>query len=124
MLRGVDRGLTIVSLLLAALVVVLLFTGPGPFGAGGSGGYAAGSSASARSGAAVFASAGCANCHTLEAAGATGTIGPNLDQARPSAATVRSVVTSGRGTMPSFSGKLSPAQIAALARYVSSVAGR
>ena len=30
----------------------------------------------------VFASAGCGGCHTLSAAGATGTVGPNLDDAQ------------------------------------------
>lgn len=35
--------------------------------------------ASAAAGKAVFASAGCSGCHTLAAAGATGTIGPDLD---------------------------------------------
>jgi cytochrome c oxidase subunit 2 len=29
----------------------------------------------------VFASSGCASCHTFKPAGATGTIGPNLDTA-------------------------------------------
>jgi len=31
-------------------------------------------------GKAVFASAGCASCHTFEAAGASGKVGPNLDE--------------------------------------------
>jgi mono/diheme cytochrome c family protein len=31
-------------------------------------------------GAQVFASAGCGSCHTLSAAGSTGTTGPNLDE--------------------------------------------
>jgi mono/diheme cytochrome c family protein len=31
-------------------------------------------------GKAVFASAGCVSCHTFKAAGATGTVGPNLDE--------------------------------------------
>jgi cytochrome c oxidase subunit 2 len=39
------------------------------------------SGTSAAAGKAVFTgSAGCSTCHTLSAAGATGTIGPNLDQ--------------------------------------------
>jgi cytochrome c551/c552 len=33
----------------------------------------------ATAGKAVFASAGCAGCHTFKAAGASGTVGPNLD---------------------------------------------
>ena len=39
-------------------------------------------------GAAIFKGAGCAGCHTLAAAGATGTTGPNLDQLKPSTAVV------------------------------------
>ena len=35
----------------------------------------------ANAGKAVFASAGCASCHTLAQAGATGAVGPNLDTA-------------------------------------------
>ena len=34
-------------------------------------------------GAKIFQSAGCIGCHTLAAAHATGTVGPNLDQAKP-----------------------------------------
>ena len=37
----------------------------------------------AAAGEAVFASAGCGGCHTLEAAGASGKVGPNLDDAKP-----------------------------------------
>jgi mono/diheme cytochrome c family protein len=130
MLRLLDRGLTIVCVVAAALVVVLLFAGPSLIGAKKSSAAAAGSSSSSSSsgaakvsGAAVFSSAGCANCHTLKAAGASGTIGPNLDQLQPSASAVTGIVRSGGGGMPSFSGKLSDAQIAAVASYVSSVAG-
>lgn len=69
-------------------------------------------------GAGVFASAGCANCHTLSAANATGVVGPDLDHRRPSAVQVRVQVNRGGGGMPSFRGKLSPEQIRAVARYV------
>ena len=40
-------------------------------------------------GEAIFKGAGCAGCHTLAAAGATGTTGPNLDQLKPSAPSSR-----------------------------------
>jgi mono/diheme cytochrome c family protein len=124
MLRLLDRGLAVLSWIAAALVVVLLFAGPSLIGAKKSGAAASQSGAAGRpSGAAVFASAGCGNCHTLKAAGASGTIGPNLDQLRPTAATVSQIVRTGSGEMPSFSGKLSGAQIAAVASYVSTVAG-
>jgi mono/diheme cytochrome c family protein len=39
------------------------------------------SGGSAAAGKVVFASAGCAGCHTFTAAGASGTVGPNLDTA-------------------------------------------
>jgi mono/diheme cytochrome c family protein len=72
----------------------------------------------------VFASAGCVGCHTLADAGATGTVGPNLDTKKPSAALVVERVTNGKGPMPPFKGQLSATQIADVAAYVSSVAGK
>jgi uncharacterized membrane protein len=72
----------------------------------------------------IFTSAGCSACHTLADANARGVVGPNLDAARPSRALVVERVTNGSGVMPSFSDKLSAAQIQAVAAYVSSVAGR
>jgi mono/diheme cytochrome c family protein len=76
-------------------------------------------------GKAVFTgSAGCTGCHTLKDAGSTGTVGPNLDQAMPPASLVIDRVTNGKGVMPSFKGTLTPTQIADVAAYVSSVAGK
>jgi mono/diheme cytochrome c family protein len=134
MLRLLDRGLAVISWIAAALVIVLLFAGPSLIGAKKSGaaanptspsGGAANPSGAAGqpSGSAVFVSAGCGQCHTLKAAGATGSVGPNLDQLQPTAATVSQIVHSGGGAMPSFSGRLSDAEIAAVASYVSTVAG-
>ncbi|HEY1317710.1 MAG TPA: c-type cytochrome [Gaiella sp.] len=72
----------------------------------------------------VFATAGCTGCHTLKAAGSTGTVGPNLDEAKPPKALVIDRVTNGQGGMPSFKGQLSDAQIEAVADYVSQNAGK
>jgi mono/diheme cytochrome c family protein len=72
----------------------------------------------------VFETAGCTSCHTLADAGATGTVGPNLDQAKPPASLVVMRVTNGKGVMPSFKGQLSEQQIQDVAAYVSSVAGQ
>jgi mono/diheme cytochrome c family protein len=72
----------------------------------------------AAAGKAIFASAGCTGCHTLQAAGATGTVGPNLDQAKPDYRLVTSRVTLGKGAMPSFKGQLSAQEIANVAAYV------
>jgi len=71
----------------------------------------------------VFASAGCEACHTLADAGSTGTVGPNLDDAKPPADLVVERVTNGMGAMPPFKGQLSETQIQDVAAYVSSVAG-
>jgi mono/diheme cytochrome c family protein len=87
------------------------------------GGTTTGGGGGAADGKSVFASAGCGSCHTLAAAGASGTVGPNLDEAKPSKALVVERVTNGKGVMPSFKDQLSPAEIQAVADYVSSVAG-
>jgi uncharacterized membrane protein len=85
---------------------------------------AGGTSTTVASGKKVFATAGCVSCHTLADAGSKGTLGPNLDQAEPDRDLVTNYVINGQGVMPSFKGKLSDPQIAAVANYVSSVAGR
>ena len=74
-------------------------------------------------GAAVFASAGCGGCHTLEAAGSSGTTGPNLDDLQPSMEDVEEQVRNGGGAMPAFGDELSDAEIEAVATYVSESAG-
>ena len=66
----------------------------------------------------------CASCHTLAAAAAHGTIGPNLDQLKPSEARVKHQVEVGGAVMPAFQGTLTPAQIAAVAKFVASSAGK
>ena len=66
----------------------------------------------------------CGSCHTLGAAGTSGSVGPNLDQLKPGAATVEQQVRNGGGGMPSFEGSLSSAQIAAVANYVAQNAGK
>ena len=77
----------------------------------------------ATAGEAVFESAGCGACHTLSAAGSTGTVGPNLDDAKPSYELVVTRVTLGQGGMPAFQDQLEPQQIADVAEFVSSSAG-
>jgi mono/diheme cytochrome c family protein len=89
----------------------------------GVGGYTAPPSSLGTDGAAIFKSE-CAGCHTLAAAGATGTVGPNLDQLKPAMAVVVHQVTNGGAPMPAFKGTLSTAQIQAVAKYVSSSAGK
>jgi mono/diheme cytochrome c family protein len=78
----------------------------------------AGAEGDPAAGEAVFASAGCGGCHTLEAAGSSGNVGPNLDEAKPSHDLVVDRVTNGRGAMPSFKGQLEDEQIQDVAAYV------
>src|SRR5262245_17428565 len=70
-----------------------------------------------------FVSLGCASCHTLKAAGASGRVGPNLDELMPDAATVARQMRNGGGGMPSFKDKLSDAELRALTGWVARSAG-
>jgi mono/diheme cytochrome c family protein len=90
--------------------------------------------AGATSGEQIFTAAGCAGCHKLSKAGATGTIGPSLDDlassgdikgspeqyVRQSLLDPNAVVVDGfqPGVMPSYEGKLTDKQIQALVRYL------
>ena len=72
----------------------------------------------AEAGKTVFASAGCGGCHTLEAANASGTVGPNLDDAQPPLDKIESQVINGGGAMPPFGDQLSDQQIADVSQFV------
>ena len=72
----------------------------------------------AANGAQIFASAGCGGCHTMEEAGSSGTVGPNLDESQPDQALTIDRVTNGQGAMPAFSDSLSEQEIADVATYV------
>lgn len=97
-------------------------------GCGGDDGPAGG--APAGTGEKIFTSQGCAGCHTLEAAGSTGTIGPNLDEAlaaqepaqiRESIVEPGARITSGfpEGVMPSDYGeRLDDDELQELVRFV------
>lgn len=90
--------------------------------------------AGATTGEQIFTAAGCAGCHTLSKAGATGTIGPSLndlasspdikgspeDYVRQSVLDPNAVVVKGfqAGVMPSFQGKLTDKQVNALVQYL------
>jgi mono/diheme cytochrome c family protein len=71
----------------------------------------------------VFAQAGCGTCHTLKAAGATGQVGPNLDDLHPGYAQVEAKVKNGGGGMPAFSGQLSAQEVRDVAAFVATRAG-
>jgi mono/diheme cytochrome c family protein len=73
---------------------------------------------------------GCGSCHTMKAAGATGTIGPNLDKelgADPASATRESIVSPNKEIIPGYSANVMPTnygtayskpEINALVKYV------
>jgi mono/diheme cytochrome c family protein len=93
--------------------------------------------AGATTGEQIFTAAGCAGCHKLASAGATGNIGPSLDQLAaaagkrepgksaeeyvhesivdPDAYTVSGF---GKGVMPSYEGKLSDKQLDTLVKFL------
>jgi mono/diheme cytochrome c family protein len=71
----------------------------------------------------IFQQAGCGGCHTLADAGATGTVGPNLDQAKPDYRLATARVTFGKSAMPPFKGQLTDQQIADVAAYVVKATG-
>ncbi len=81
-------------------------------------GVATGEARSGTTGKESFLAAGCGTCHVLAAAKTGGTYGPNLDDARPARDLVVERVTWGKGLMPSFRGRLTDAQIQAVAEFV------
>ena len=60
----------------------------------------------------------CGTCHTLQAAGSNGDIGPNLDMLKPQIPQIILAVTNGIGVMPPWEGILTKEEIEAVAHYV------
>jgi mono/diheme cytochrome c family protein len=128
-LQGVDRVLGVITWIAAGALVAMLFAGPiliaedepvivdpEPVAAEDEAG------GPAADGEAVFTE-NCGSCHTLAAAGTTGAIGPNLDDAGADAERVAEIVTNGSGSMPSFEGELDLAEIDAVAEFVAASSG-
>jgi mono/diheme cytochrome c family protein len=120
MLRGIDKGLALISWVAAGLVALMLLVGPKVLAEDKGMPPPAGRSpypgTAAPNGKALFVS-NCGSCHTLSAAGTSGQIGPKLDGLQLDAATVETAMQSGPGSMPSFS-SMPPAQRHALANFV------
>jgi mono/diheme cytochrome c family protein len=104
-------------------VVALLGVWAGSSSASSSAPLKAPAPTSAAAGKVVF-KASCGGCHTLADAKTHGTVGPNLDKLKPSMKLVVKQVTNGGRIMPAFGGRLSKVKIQAVAKYVSSIAGK
>jgi mono/diheme cytochrome c family protein len=66
----------------------------------------------------------CGSCHVLAKAETRGTVGPNLDQAKPQLQEAVRQIENGGGGMPAFKGQLTEQQIRTLAEYVSGQTGQ
>ena len=127
MLRGIDTALELVGWSLAVFFVILLFAGPrvvaedkpeaAPAKAQGTAPANTQGSAPAVDGKAVFTDT-CGSCHTLSAAGTSGSVGPNLDDVSLDASAIEGIVRDGRGGMPALGDKLSDEEISAVAAFV------
>jgi DMSO/TMAO reductase YedYZ molybdopterin-dependent catalytic subunit/mono/diheme cytochrome c family protein len=60
----------------------------------------------------------CGVCHSLEAAGSKGVIGPNLDELRPDAHRIRTALGQGVGAMPAYAEQLTISEIEALVKFI------
>ena len=60
----------------------------------------------------------CGVCHTLQAAGSDGQIGPNLDLLKPQINQIILAVTNGISVMPAYEGTLTEKEIEAVAYYI------
>lgn len=138
MLKQLDSGLELVTWVVAAALVMMLFVGPrivaedkpaeriaaaNTYGAQGP--PAGGPSSNARAlqpaeGKPVFVE-NCGSCHTLADAGTSGKVGPALDGRALNVREVLEIVAGGRGTMPAFGDKLSKLDVARVAVYVADV---
>jgi cytochrome c553 len=90
-------------------------------GSGGTGGTVTKGNAS--NGEILFVTNSCGFCHTLKDVAADGTVGPNLDQTKPSYDLVVERVTNGKAPMPSYKDDISAQDIQDLAAYITKVAG-
>jgi cytochrome c6 len=129
MLARVDKGLAILCWIAVAVLAVMLIAGPSVVAhdsdkaatkaAAGASPYAATATTATPDGKGLFKS-NCGSCHTLSAAGTTGTVGPKLDGIGLNAAAIEAVMKAGPGVMPSFTSSLSPAERQAVASFVAS----
>ncbi len=110
--------------------------GGGEGGSEGGGGKGGGGAANLEEGEQAFTANGCGSCHTLAAAEASGTVGPDLDEVLPgkSAAFIEESIVNpeaqiapgyGPGIMPTnFKASLSSSELEALVAFLKQEAGK
>ncbi len=108
---------------LAPIVLALTFLALATSGCGGGKSSDSDGEGGGSAGAKIFADAGCGNCHTMATAGATGTVGPSLDELQPNQQRVEQQVRNGGNGMPAFADKLSDEEIKQVAAFVATSAG-
>ena len=69
----------------------------------------------------LFNANSCGACHTLSDAGASGSVGPDLDNPNLTRAAIVTRIEMGGGPMPSFSGQISETDIGKIADYIVAV---
>ena len=114
-----QRTLKIVLVIASSVMLISCGSSGGGSSSGGSGG-SGGSGSAAINGKQLFTQT-CGGCHTLSKAGTNGTVGPNLDELKPSKETVAAQIKNGGGGMPA--GLLEGDEADAVATYVSENAG-
>ncbi len=108
-------------LLVLTAALLLAACGGDDSGGGDDGGTKSGGGGKSSEGKSIFAET-CGGCHTLADAGTSGAVGPNLDEVKPDAERVKSMIASGGGAMPP--GLLDGADRDAVADYVAGAAGK
>ena len=78
----------------------------------------------AEAGRSIYDARGCGGCHTLEAAGSTANVGPNLDESKPSFEEAAQQIAEGGGGMPAYKDQLTPDEINDVAAFVTENAGK
>jgi len=124
MLARVDKGLMWFGWIAAGLAVLLLLFGPRVVAHDSAKETAAtkspyASTAAATPDAKTLFMDNCGSCHTLSKAGTSGAVGPKLDDIGLDAKSIEAVMKAGPGAMPNFSSSLSPAEMTAIATFVS-----
>ncbi|MEX2210588.1 MAG: cytochrome c [Gaiellaceae bacterium] len=118
--------------ILIAVLLALAFVAAGCGGGGGGGGpdvdaasdpVPQGDPIAGRDAFLLGTDPACGDCHTLADAGTTATVGPNLDELKPTFDQVVQAVQTGPGAMPEFP-EVGGTFLDNLAAYVSTAAGQ